>query len=267
MIKDIFFRDYTVRYRKEGTGPALVLLHGFCESLGIWNDFTRALSKKYLLIVPDLPGHGGSGGPEISTMEFMAEAVHAVLREESVKSAVLTGHSMGGYVSLAFAELFPEEIKGLCLFHSTAVADTQEKKLGRTLAMKAAGKDPGSFMSALIPKLFAPPEFSSDPALREKYIALSLAAAGKMPAKAIIAALAGMRDRKDRQQVLKNASFPVLFIIGKNDALIPVESILPQTLLPRHAEALLLEKAGHMGFFEAKEETLSVLEGFTGRCF
>lgn len=267
MLCEISFQNLKVRYRTEGRGKnCIVLLHGFCESLEIWNDFTSRFigTKKFRVIVPDLLGHGKSECPtEISSMEMMAQSVNEILMKEKIKKCVLIGHSMGGYVSLAFAELFPEKVKGLCLFHSSSLADSEEKKADRNRAIEVVKNDHLAFVSGLIPKLFAPANLEN----MKKQVERAMNIAKKIPKEGIISALAGMRDRKDRQHILENANFPVQFIMGKEDALISVEKMLPQFVKPKHAEALLLNGVGHMGFYEAKKKTLIAVEGFAINIF
>lgn len=117
MIKFTTFRKARIRYSDEGKGRTIVLIHGFPENLEIWKEFSAILSKGFRVIAIDLPGLGESENiGYVHTMDLMAKCVHSVLEELQLRKYVLVGHSMGGYVGLAFAELFPENIKGLCLF-------------------------------------------------------------------------------------------------------------------------------------------------------
>src|SRR4030066_2144868 len=163
-MKETTFRDFRVYYRDEGKGETLLLLHGFCESSEIWDDFRGALSKRFRVITPDLLGHGknvppavrNSSGEYVNTMEMQAESAAAVLKSAGVDRCTVVGHSMGGYTALAFAELFPEKVRGLCLFHSTAMADPEEKKRDRDKAIEVVRKDKDAFVEGMIPKMFAP---------------------------------------------------------------------------------------------------------------
>ncbi len=266
MIKETCYRDSRIRYREEGRGGALLLLHGFCESLDIWDEFIKILSQRFHVIAPDLLGHGksdvpslaGDSGEYLATMEMQAEGVNEVLKACRVERCTIVGHSMGGYTALAFAELFPEKVKGLCLFHSSAMADTGEKKLDRDRAIEVVKKDKDAFAEGMIPKMFAPSNVEKMKGDVERVLAI----ARNNPQNGFIAALAGMRDRKDRQHVLEHIDCPVLFIIGKDDLLIPPDKMLPQIVKPRHSEVLMLRGVGHMGFYEAKDETLFAVERF-----
>ncbi len=265
-MKEAIYGKFRIPYRDEGKGETLLLLHGFCESSQIWDYFSSILSRKFRVISPDLLGHGNStppairnsSGEHVNTMEMQAESAAAVLKSAGVEKCTVAGHSMGGYTALAFAELFPEKVNGLCLFHSTALADTEEKKRDRDKAIESVKKDKKGFLEGLIPKMFAPANVIKMKGQVEKTLATAL----NIHEDGLIAALAGMRDRKDRQHVLDDAGYPVLFIIGRDDLLIPPDKILPLLVKPDHAEALLLSGVGHMGFYEARDKTLFAIDKF-----
>lgn len=264
MIKHTQFRQVKVRYSDKGTGRVIVLLHGFLESLEIWEEFSTKLSKTFRVISIDLPGHGET--PTIGyvhSMELMAECTKAVLDSLELRKYIVVGHSMGGYVALAFAELFPQHVSGLCVFHSTAMPDSEEKKKDRDRVAEIVKQDHTQFVSDLIPKLFAKENLNllKDEVEKAKQIALST------PKEGIVAALKGMKERPSRELVLKNSNYPVLFIIGKQDVILAWDNLLLLTSLPKKSYQLVLEHAGHMGFYEAPEETFKALRKFAGMCF
>ena len=119
-----------LNYEISGNGKEdLVLVHGFMENLLVWEDLENYLSKKFRLIKIDLPGHGRSEiYGEVHTMELMADEVKKVAEKLKLEKFHLLGHSMGGYMALAFAEKFPETLKSLTLFFSTYYPDDEEKK-------------------------------------------------------------------------------------------------------------------------------------------
>jgi pimeloyl-ACP methyl ester carboxylesterase len=252
-----------LHFNISGQGPVIVLLHGFLESGEIWKKFARRLSLSFQVVVIDLPGHGSSSGnfERTVSMDEMAEAVHYVLASRKITRCIMAGHSMGGYVTLAFAEKYPRMLKGFILFHSHAAADSPEARANRERALKLAEKDHHGFIKNFIPDLFAPKNVSRF----GKEIQTLRDMAMKTEKAGIIAALEGMKIRPDRQHVLLHTKVPVLFIIGKNDRRMPMEMIMPQTLLPSHCEVLLLDNVGHMGFLEASGPTFSALKGFAER--
>ena len=137
-MKQTQFKNTQISYSDTGKGNAIVLLHGFLENKEMWDFYIPEFAKRNRVIAIDLLGHGKSEClGYVHTMEDHADAVHAVLSELRIRKAIFVGHSMGGYVSLAFAELYPENIKGLVLLNSTARADNEERKINRDRAVKA----------------------------------------------------------------------------------------------------------------------------------
>jgi pimeloyl-ACP methyl ester carboxylesterase len=251
-----------LHFKISGKGPTIVLLHGFLGSGEVWKSFVRRLKNYFQVITIDLPGHGASEnmGP-VHSMDDMAEAVRKVLNSLGINSCLMVGHSMGGYVTLAFAEKYPRLLKGIVLFHSHAAADSPEARINRDRTIAFVEKDHYSFIKNFIPDLFDPINIIK---LGKEIDALKELAQGTSK-EGVIAALQGMKIRPDRQHVLLNSKMPVLFVIGKNDKRIPMEVIVPQTLLPEHSEILLLDHVGHMGFIEASGKTFEVVKGFAER--
>jgi pimeloyl-ACP methyl ester carboxylesterase len=257
--QEFLVRGRRIAYTDQGKGMPVVLLHGFTESLDIWDDYSHELSPTFRVICVDLPGHGHSECvDEVHSMDLMAEVVLEILDKLGVSDFAILGHSMGGYVSLAVAEKQPERIKGLCLFHSTAAADSEEARENRSRTIEFVRNHRISFLSSFIPNLFAEASRSKFP----EQIAALVERSKRMSAESIIAAQTGMRDRPDRTRVLKEANYPVLFMLGKEDSRIPYESALPQVALPQDAVLLSMGGTGHMGYIEARDKCLYALRVF-----
>lgn len=260
--QSILFQEKKVHFRTSGDGPAVVLLHGFLESLEIWEDFSSELQRDFKVISIDLPGHGFSENLcEIHGMDLMADVVYEVLMLNKINRCVMVGHSMGGYVTMAFASKYAPMLAGICLFHSGALADTDEAKANRDRTVEIVKKSHHHFISQFIPELFTP-------ANREKFadrISELQAEARQTSPEAIIAALLGMKQRNSHLQTLLTCGCPVFFISGKQDPRIPIDKTLSQSALPAHAEVLLLDGCGHMGYIEAAETTLKALKFFSER--
>ena len=236
-------------------GIPLVLLHGFCEDSRLWEDWLKLLSHLHVIRI-DLPGFGGSGLPQNLSIESMADAVKAIADHLTLEKFVLCGHSMGGYVSLAFAEKYPERLAGLSLFHSHPFADSEEKKAGRLKSVGFIRKNGHVlFVKQLIPGLFA-----NDNSLEVNRMIFN---ALQYRPEAIIAALGAMRQRPDRSGLLKNLACPVQFIIGKLDKVVPFKQSLAMSLLPSVADVQILPFAGHMGMMEEARETAKAVKNFT----
>jgi pimeloyl-ACP methyl ester carboxylesterase len=126
MEKTIVYNGKNLVYSVYGSGPAVVLLHGFGETGSIWNKLLEGLAG-YYLIIPQLPGSGLSDLLNDMSMESLADSVYAILKEEAIEKCVLIGHSMGGYITLSFVAKYAAMLVGFGLFHSTAFKDDEEK--------------------------------------------------------------------------------------------------------------------------------------------
>lgn len=258
------FRGGKVHYQVAGKGRAIVLLHGFLGSMQIWEKLLTALSKRYKVVMIDLPGHGQTENfGYVHKMDLMAEAVKAVLNHLQLRRYVLIGHSMGGYVTLAFAEKYMDNLRGVILFHSTAVADVDEKKADRDKAIKVAKRNKEKYLKESLKKLFLPANIKKHPELLSKaqHIANATSVQG------IVAAIEGMKQRRNTEVVLQFCNCPVMFIAGLHDLLLPLELHQHQFKLPQVNQLLLLERSAHMGFYEEPEVVIKTMIPFLRNCF
>ncbi len=264
MIKSIVYRNTTIRFNDTGQGNPIVLLHGFMESLDVWDELAEELSKQFRVIAIDLPGHGKSGILEqVHSMELMADVVREVIEYLRLKKVVLVGHSMGGYVALEFLRSFPQYLAGLVLLHSTPMADTEERKKQRDqMIQDIKGGRKVKIAKEHVQKTFADSSISKfvQKVGFLKIVALNTSNDG------VIAALEGMKVRPDYREVLKNAQIPFLYILGKHDKFIPVE-IVEQIDLPEDSEVFILEESGHQGYIEERDKVVVKLSEFVKKCF
>ena len=263
MNKKILYKQSTINYNVDGDSAIpIILIHGFLEELSIWDNLYKKLSTTNKVIAVDLPGFGKSESiSEVHSMSLMAVVVEKILNKEAVSECIMIGHSMGGYVCLAFADLFPKKIKGIVLFHSHAAADDNMAKHNRDRTIEIINKNHSKFISAFIPTLFAEENIYKYSVEIKHLTEASL----QTDDKGIIAALMGMRDRKDYLEFIKEIDIPVLFIIGKQDSKIPLEKINLQITLPKISEAIILDNVGHMGFIEAKDITFATIDSFVSK--
>lgn len=256
-MKQLHYKNTLISYSDLGKGTTIVLLHGFLENQKMWQELVPELSQKNRIITIDLLGHGDSAClGYVHSMEDNAEMVAVVLSKLRIRKAVLVGHSMGGYVALAFAELYPEKIKGLVLLNSTSKADSEERKANRDRAIKAVKKDYETFIRLSIANLFSPDnrERLDDEIEKVKIEAL------KTPLQGIVASLEGMKIRKDREFILQSASFPKLLVLGKNDPVLNYEDNLKQ--IENTDTQLVTFPDGHMSHIENREDLLKVFLDF-----
>ncbi len=256
-MKQIQYKNTTISYSDTGKGTAVVLLHGFLENKTMWKDLAPILSQKNRVITIDLLGHGATEClGYIHSMEDNAEIVKAVLSHLRIRKAVLVGHSMGGYVALAFAELYPATIKGLVLLNSTSKEDSTERKHNRDRAIKAVKQNYINFVRLSIANLFS----ENNRERLENEIENVKTEALKTPLQGIVASLEGMKIRKDLQLILREGLFPKLLILGEKDGVLVYKDNLAQ--IENSNVELITFPDGHMSHIENKEELAKVLLGF-----
>lgn len=256
-MKTINYYNHKIAYDLQGSGTTLVFLHGFGENRQMWAAY-KAYFGDYQVLTIDLPNTGDSEVMEASVAR-MAKVVNAVLIAENIEQCILIGHSMGGYVALAFAKLYSSKLLGYCLFHSQPNADTEEKKKGRNKAIEFVKKHGSAvYFKGLIPLLFAKDYLKNNDTVVQKLIEFG----SQIPKEGVIFQLQAMRDRPDNRAVLVKSKVPVCFIIGEDDVAVPTANSLNQTFLPQIADIHILPNVGHMGMFEAQLKTVGILNRF-----
>ncbi len=265
MNKTTGYQGSSVFYQVEGEGHPVIFLHGFAEDGSIWDHQAHHLKKKFRLIIPDLPGSGQSAfNPQLSTIEDHADCIKAIADAENAGGCILIGHSLGGYISLAFAEKYPDYLKGLGLFHSTAFPDTPEKKEARKKSIefiRQHGAYP--FIRQSIPNLFSENFKKQQPQIVE----LLIQRYANFNPGSLVSYYEAMIKRPDRRQVLKDAGYPILFIIGEQDKAVPLSDSLKQCYLPQLSYIHILENTAHMGMLESTLYCNNILEAFLSQAF
>jgi pimeloyl-ACP methyl ester carboxylesterase len=264
--KTIAYQNSVVNYRVTGTGQTVVLLHGFGESGTVWQPQIDFLKPHFKLIIPDIPGSGQSSFIPNATLDTYAEVIKEIIDVEvkntslqQAETVALIGHSMGGYITLAFAEKYPHYLNSFGLFHSTAFADSEEKKEARRKSIEFI-KDNGvyAFLKTSIPGLFTKAYAAKYP---DKIT--NLMEEGKnFKDAALIQYHTAMMERPDRTHVLRNFQHPILFIIGEHDTAIPLQTSLQQCYLPYKSFVNILDQSGHMGMWEETEKANNLLLNF-----
>lgn len=251
------FKGTDIFYEDAGKGSAVVLLHGFLENATIWNSLKEELLSRYRVITIDLLGHGKTGClGYVHTMEMMAETVKAVLDELMVRRVSLIGHSMGGYVALAFAEAHPDDVKALVLVNSTTSADSEVKKKNRDRAIEMVKQNHKNFVRMGIANLFRP----KNRKIFAEEIKVLKKEALKTPVQGIVAALEGMKIRNDREILLHFTPFQKMMIIGRKDPVLSYEALKEQV---EEVEVKVVEfPDGHMSFIENKSQFIDNIKNF-----
>ncbi|MBR5850878.1 MAG: alpha/beta hydrolase [Alistipes sp.] len=238
----------------------VVLLHGYLESMLVWEEFIPHIYKDVRVVTLDLPGHGISViQGECHTMEFLADTVAAAMQQLGVERYTVVGHSMGGYVALALCERYPERLEGVVLLSSTPNPDSEEKAEARRreIVLIKSGK------KELLARTAPAAGFAAENRGRMKDEIADLAELVVVTEdEGIVALLNGMIARPDRNAMLQSSPVRQLFILGRKDEYIPVE--VAEAMVERHPQAQVawLENSGHMGFFEEPAATAEALLNF-----
>ncbi len=261
-MKQILFCNKKIFYQAEGSGTPVMLVHGFAEDHDIWKFQFKKMAQKFFVMAPDLPGSGKSEILEGDiSLDDYAEVIKDILEKEigSGKSVIMIGHSMGGYITLAFAERYPQMLDGFGLFHSTAYPDDDAKKEARRKGIEfIKNKGAALFIQSTSSNLFSEKTKEKKPYLIEELIEKYEG----FPAESLIQYYTAMMRRPDRTHVLRSFTKPVLFLIGKGDNLIPLNTALLQSSMPSVSFVTILQNAGHMGMWEAKQKSLDALQEF-----
>lgn len=251
-----------LHYNIYGDGVPVVLVHGFGEDGSIWDNQVNFLKDHCKVIVPDLQGTRSSPLIEDKsalTIDHMANDIKDLLDQENISQCILLGHSMGGYITLAFVEKYPNYLKGFGLIHSSAYADNEAKKTNRARGIEIIAEYGGySFLKNTIPNLFGEvfKEAFSDAVdeLIEKSKLFSNTS--------LQAYYHAMMVRPDRAIILKETVLPILMIAGTEDIAAPINDVLEQSKLPTLKYLHVLEGVGHMGMWEATKQVNEFMLNF-----
>lgn len=246
-----------LHYERIGSGKTcLVLLHGYCENNTCFNEQVLFFKDLCTTLTIDLPGFGKSQHYEAASIEDMADQVKAIIEKENLVQVIMLGHSMGGYVCLAFANKYKEYLEGFGIIASTANADSDERKDKRIQVInfiKQQGKE--AYIKNFIPGLFKP-GFDTN-IIKER-----IQEANKGSEKGMTEAAIAMMNRPDSNFVFKESNLPVFFAIGKLDELIPAQHLFEQAALCKIAQVVLLEDSAHMPMFETPTQLNIAIESF-----
>jgi 2-succinyl-6-hydroxy-2,4-cyclohexadiene-1-carboxylate synthase len=221
--------------------PVVLLIHGFLGSMEQWNYIEQDLLTTHSLLKIDLPGHG-------MTLEFKQDytlgelslMIDQILIFEQIAKVHIVGHSMGGYLGCAFAKARPEKTRSLTLINSIASNDTEQRKQIRDRSIQLIEKHQAAYVSMAIGNLFTAEERK----LYETRISLMKQQADQISIRSIIQALKCMRDRSDYLPLLKKVDFPITYLCGQQDKIVPVELVEKERVHLR-ANARIIDN-GHM---------------------
>jgi len=242
--------------RQRGKGKPIIFIHGFPMHQAVWDDFGEKFVGEYTVISIDLPGFGKSKAlPENFSLDDVAGEVIAFVLAHKLSDSVIIGHSLGGYVALSVLEKRPDLFSKLILFHSTAYADTEERKASRNKVIEVVRKKGAiAFTTGSIQALFADPEHEDIERVRQL--------AATTTAETVIGYTKAMRDRRDHLKTLISFEKPTLLLGGEKDQGISVESLKEQANASQKAQIHILQNVAHMGMFESAVEAASRIKEF-----
>ncbi len=251
-MQKVSINGIQLAYERHGKGTPLVLLHGYPLDHHLWNDVIPLLEDTFDLIIPDLRGFGESTTVDTPyTMDDLATDIAGLLDHLGVQKTAIVGHSMGGYVALAFTRLFPKRVSGLGLISSQVLADPPDRKEGRyKSAAEVSEKGIGGVIEAMTGK------FTTDPRLQ----AFARQTMERQQPAGYIGALKAMAERVDSTPLLSKIHCPVVLVHGDADVLIPIDRAREVKAAVPDAHLVEIRGAGHMPMMEAKERTAEALK-------
>jgi 3-oxoadipate enol-lactonase len=250
-MEKININGIKLAYARHGKGTPLVLLHGYPLDHHLWDEVVPLLKDTFDLIIPDLRGFGDSTTVDaMYTMDDFASDIAGLLDQLGIQKAAIAGHSMGGYVALAFARLYPERMRGLALVSSQVLADPPDRKEGR---YKSAADVAEKGISGVVETMTA--KFTSNP----QWQAFARKTMEAQQPAAYTGALKAMAERADATPLLSTMKYPVVVVHGDADALIPIERAREVKAAIAESHLVEISGAGHMPMCEAPNETAQAL--------
>lgn len=249
----------SIYFKEAGAGPAVVFLHGFCDTHELWTDFIKPFTANCRVITPDLPGFGRSERlPLPFSIDQVGDALAKWLADRQLGPVILIGHSLGGYVSLSLLERHSQLLSGLVLFHSTPREDKPERKAIRNKVIEFVRQNGvAPYVTTLVPGLFARPSDPMIDSTRTRMMGTTL--------EALIGYAEAMRDRPDRTATFVASEIPLLLIGGIKDSLISIEDLRDLSKMASNCEIFEAPEAAHMGIFEAKSQCQVAISRFIAR--
>jgi pimeloyl-ACP methyl ester carboxylesterase len=248
-----------IAYGDSGSGSPLVLLHGFPLDRRMWDDQVRELSTHCRIITPDLPGFGKSTSDQPFTIESLADDLRAWLLGLHLLPCVLGGLSMGGYVALAFAQKYADDLRGLMLIDTRAEADSLEARKGRAKMIQLVrASGPGAVADQMIGRLLSPGTLEHRPAIAKRLRKMM----EQCPTETIEHALIAMRDRPDRTAGLASIAVPTLLLVGDADVITPPSAAQAMHQRIPGSTMRIVSGSGHMSPMEQPSQANQAIEQF-----
>ena len=260
-MKTVKLRNATLNVADVGSGPILLLVHGFPLDHSMWRHQLDALSDTCRVIAPDLRGFGASSGAiETMTMEQFADDMAELLDELGIREPIaFCGLSMGGYVAWQFWQRHASRLSQLILCDTRAIADTEEVARGRLVMAQRVLREGATIIAeAMLSKLFAEKTAREQPSTLETTRQVMLATAPQ----AVAGALRGMAQRPDMTSELPHIDVPTLVICGAHDAIVPVAEMKALAEALPKATFVEVPGTGHMAPLEDPQTVNAAIRNF-----
>ncbi|GII78954.1 alpha/beta hydrolase [Sphaerisporangium rufum] len=264
VTKQAGINGITVTYEDEGTGPALLLVHGHPFDRSMWApQVAEFAASGYRVIVPDLRGYGQSTVvPGTTPFPVFAADLAALLDHLGVAGVVVGGLSMGGQIAMEFCRRHPGRMRGLLLADTSAPAETPEGREARyVMAERLLAEGMGPYAEEVLGMMVAPATVTGRPQVARHVLAMMRAA----PPAGAAAALRGRAERDDHTATLAGLTVPATVVVGREDAYTPVADAEFMARTIPDADLVVVDGAGHLPNLERPEEFDRALRGLLAR--
>ena len=235
----------------------VIFLHGFGEDAAVWTEFLKLLPKEHIYFCPDY-----ASITNIESINGYADWLKTYTNENAIAESVIIGHSMGGYIALAYAEKLADEVLGLGLFHSSAYADNEERKEIRLKTARVIDQQgTAKFIKGFYPNMFTD-EFKEK---NGDFIEKQIESYSYFPKEALMNAQIAMRGREDKTSVLKEANYPIMILAGEKDTFVPKSAAFEQITMLKNSQSAVLDGVAHAGMFENPTESAKVVTAFLSK--
>lgn len=249
-----------IYFFESGLGFPVVFIHGFCESSTLWESLREELSDDFRVICPDLPGFGQSPLPDTNfSLQEIGDQIVSWLRELGIEQCIVIGHSLGGYISLEILRKYPDFVKAIGLFNSSAFKDPDDKKENRNKLIEFIGTHGVRlFLKTFVPSLFYPKTAKK----HQKSIDLINNEGKSIRPESVMKYATAMRDREDSIDLLKTYHDRILLIAGEFDQNVPLEKSKEMAELLDSDNSHIIPNSAHMSIFEQSELCYAAIRKF-----
>ena len=241
---------------KTGEIP-LLLLHGYLETMYVWDELVTLLDSRYRVISIDLPGHGLTGSYDINSMEKVSALLVEILNKCEVDSAIVAGHSLGGYYALNMSRLYPDRVRKVVLLNSNPYADLPERHQDRLREIEIVKADRLVHLAmSSIPKMYNPDNLRRlDDKVQE-----TIEICETHDPEGIVSTIKALMAREDVTEYTKTLKENLYMVFGDKDKFMPLEKAQELIALMPESNSFIIKDTGHNSFIEKPEEVAEIFK-------